>query len=453
VPSYDAHSRTDRPWTPRITGSRAVTVHEILDDVGRRLFREAAPAPALTAIHDSRLWHPPALANGYPGLALCGLVMAKVFPEQGYRQGAARSAKLAASATQAFSVTAPGMFGGGAGLAFAMEIMARNDERYHASADRIRNQVAELILSWDWSVHPDGLSFSDYDVVTGAAGVLRYLLTARASGRPLVDDAIDVLLNHLVLIATVPDKDGLSGWFVAPELINKEATLAEQCPHGVLDLGLAHGISGILAALAVAWSAGLRVAHQEEGIRRLARCLLDHRKDDEWGVNWPSVIPIAADGSPTPLEHLEPFGSTAWCYGAAGTMRALWLAGRALDDDLLTEAAIEAVQAIMRRPVPSRWGVRAVNLCHGYAGHLAILLRFADETEIPDIDSRIEAAVDGIVSCYSPDHAFGFKNPLGAGELSDDPGLLDGAAGVCMALAAAVSPAAAPDWDRVMLNT
>ena len=82
--SCDDDSRVIQRWTQRITGSRAVAVREILDVVGSRLFPKGAPAPELSMMSDVRMWHPPALANGYPGLALCGMVLEEVFPERGY---------------------------------------------------------------------------------------------------------------------------------------------------------------------------------------------------------------------------------------------------------------------------------------------------------------------------------------------------------------------------------
>jgi lantibiotic modifying enzyme len=97
-------------------------------------------------------------------------------------------------------------------------------------------------------------------------------------------------------------------------------------------------------------------------------------------------------------------------------------------------------------------GSESANICHGDVGHLAILLRFANETAIPGMDARIALVTDRIMARYRPDYTFGFKDRTESGELTGDPGLLNGTAGICMALGAAVG-SAAPAWDRVLLNS
>jgi lantibiotic modifying enzyme len=90
------------------------------------------------------------------------------------------------------------------------------------------------------------------------------------------------------------------------------------------------------------------------------------------------------------------------------------------------------------------------NICHGEAGRLAILLRFAHDTDVPGINLGINAAVDRVCAHYDSRHTFGFKDQAAPDTCTDDPGFLNGAAGICMALAAAVTPNT-PEWDQVLL--
>ncbi|WP_277752743.1 lanthionine synthetase LanC family protein [Streptomyces sp. L2] len=73
---------------------------------------------------------------------------------------------------------------------------------------------------------------------------------------------------------------------------------------------------------------------------------------------------------------------SAWCYGAPGVAHALWLAGTALGDHDLHDVATEAMAAVLRRPAHMRF-IDSPTFCHGVAGLLQIVLRFAHATRLP----------------------------------------------------------------------
>jgi len=105
--------------------------------------------------------------------------------------------------------------------------------------------------------------------------------------------------------------------------------MAAQHPHGNLNCGLAHGIPGPLATMSLALACDVTVPGLPEAVDRAAGWLAGHRADDYWGVNWPVAVSLIAVGSVVAAEPGragEPSRS-AWCYGAPGVARALWLAG------------------------------------------------------------------------------------------------------------------------------
>src|SRR5205807_1707432 len=118
-----------------------------------------------------------------------------------------------------------------------------------------------------------------------------------------------------------------------------------------------------LARLAGNEHPGLR-----ESIASTSAWLIEHRLNDEWGITWPTAIPYECACSPQQWESLPP-SRNAWCYGAAGIARALWLASQALNEDRMAEIALASVKAILRRPFSARL-IDAPILCHGHAGLL-----------------------------------------------------------------------------------
>jgi hypothetical protein len=175
----------------------------------------------------------------------------------------------------------------------------------------------------------------------------------------------------------------------------------------------------------------------------VADWLLDNRIDDEHGPNWPTAVAL-------PLGSAEPvLARTTWCYGAPGVARTLWLAGVALGDRGLRTFAVESMVAACER-LPNDRQVNGACLCHGFAGVLQIVLRFAHDTGDPRFSAAAEMITERLLACYRPDARFGFRSIEFDGSTGDQPGLLEGAAGVVLALLAATVPVT-PTWDRAFV--
>jgi hypothetical protein len=129
--------------------------------------------------------------------------------------------------------------------------------------------------------------------------------------------------------------------------------------------------------------------------------------------------------------------------------RALWLAGTALEDEALTGLAVEAMAAVYRRPVRVRH-IDSPTFCHGVSGLLQITLRFGHDTGLPVFTDAAVALTGQLLDAYEPDSLLGFRGVEPDGTRVDQPGLLDGAAGVALVLLAAAT-GAEPGWDRMFL--
>jgi hypothetical protein len=444
-------------WSPLASPEQSAVAVQLSLGVAERL-RE--PASVEEAVIRARLqsgtpgapqWAAHGFAQGYAGLALLWGQLDRCFPNAGWDEVAHEHLQIAAEGTAAQLWLPPGAFGGIGGLAFAADYLSRSGTRYGrllATLERgIVRGVAPRIAQLD--DYRNGAPTAAFDVISGLSGVVPFLLTRRES--PEVEKTLTGLVRSLVALAE--EVDGLPRWY-SPPGFSKPADdyLLQQYPHGYLNCGLAHGLPGPLAALSVAHLAGVRAAGLEEAIDRFAGWLIGHRLDDAWGINWPTGLGIRAPGEPgeriLPLEGATP-ARAGWCYGSPGVARALYLAGRCLDQPGYCDLAVEAVEAVLRRPVPAR-GIDSPTFCHGVAGLLQVMLRFAHETRSAAIRAGAGDLIDQIVSLHEPESLLGFRSIEYAGARVDQPGLLDGAPGVALVLLAAAC-AVEPAWDRIFL--
>jgi hypothetical protein len=229
-------------------------------------------------------------------------------------------------------------------------------------------------------------------------------------------------------------------------LIRDEAT-ARLYPNGNLNCGLAHGIPGPLALMALALRSGVVEEGLKEAIDQVVSWLGQNRVDDAWGVNWPQVVSLAPAGASSP--PVDPPSPSAWCYGSPGVARALWLAGEAMDHPGYRELAVEAMEAVYRRPLRER-GIDSPTFCHGVAGLLQITLRFARDTGLASFAEAASTLSEQLLSLYDPDSLLGYYSLEPGGQRVDQPGLLDGAPGVVLVLLAAATDVE-PTWDRLFL--
>lgn len=277
-----------------------------------------------------------------------------------------------------------------------------------------------------------------FDLISGWTGTIAYLIERRDS--PQLRSRLCVLLTALVRL--IVRNDHFPAWYT-PGPLCADKNLAAQYPGGVLNCGLAHGIPGPLAVLSLAYTANVTVAGIEQAIRRCATWLLDHAVEDEFGMNWPSVVPI---GSP----RSEWSGSwAAWCYGAPGVSRAMWFAGKALGENSWQALAVAAMESVFRRPMDVR-GIFSPTFCHGLAGLLSVALRFANETQSEIISNGAKSVGQTLIDRFEPNAPLGYRSEDLRGVFVDRPGLIEGAPGVVLALLAGATDIE-PTWDRLFL--
>jgi lantibiotic biosynthesis protein len=409
-----------------------------------RISEALARAGRQTRYPQTLRWDPYGIAAGDAGLAVMCAYLDACMPQEGWDSAGHGFVTAAARAAEEAPWLPSSLFGGLSGLAFAVASLSRNGDRYGRLLATLDRALAPQAALAGMSLRGAGpFPVGEFDVISGASGVGAYLLW-RDPHSVLPD-----VLRGLVSLADATT--GTPRWSTPPHLLGDESA-RRQYPSGNANCGLAHGIPGPLAVLALALRAGREVPGQREAVHRLAEWLVAHRVDDRWGVNWPTAVPLPPPETPytdtDPLRALVP-SRCAWCYGSPGVARALWLAGDAVDDAGLRELAVEAMLAAVRRPVAQQY-IDSPTFCHGVAGLLQIVLRFANDTGLPAFSRAADDLVERLLVAHEPERPLGYASLEPGPNPVDRPGLLDGAPGVAMTLLAAATDTR-PTWDRLFL--
>ncbi len=322
----------------------------------------------------------------------------------------------------------PSLFQGFSGIAWAAEhLRARNEVDRNQEIDAL---LLDRVAAAPW---PETL-----DLVDGLVGIAVYAaerLPAPAGAGIL--EALAVRLQE----AAEPVAEGLT-WRFRP------APGWESAP--LYDLGLAHGVSGVVGARALLHgTVGARgrpavAAMLDRAVSwLLAQEVAAH--DTAGTSRFPGLIYADRPAAPSRL---------AWCYGDLAVAVALLAAAQARGHDGWRQRSIDvAAQAALRSLASSK--VKDSGLCHGAFGVAHLLNRLYQGTG----DQRLREgalrwfregfalerpgeAIAGFPACWA-DRAAG-------GSWAPDASLLTGAAGTALALLAGIS-AVEPTWDRILM--
>ncbi|MFJ2632186.1 lanthionine synthetase C family protein [Streptomyces sp. NPDC087422] len=282
---------------------------------------------------------------------------------------------------------------------------------------------------------------AEFDVIRGLTGYGAYLLQ-----RDRLGPTLNRVLHYCVRLTEPVSDDGetVPGWWTAT---GPSGRPDQRFPGGHANNGMAHGIGGVLALLALAARHGNTVGGHHDAIRTIL-AWLDRRQENS-GTAWPYWVTRAELRE----ERLAPSAPRrpSWCYGTAGLARAQQLAALALGD---TRRQIEAENALASALTdPAQLKATTDNgLCHGFAGLAHIAARAADDAH-HSTAAQLRASIPSLLASVCPPD---IDPATTATALVQDekagPGFLDGAAGVALALQAPASGAPpTTSWDSCLL--
>jgi lantibiotic modifying enzyme len=399
-----------RPWAV-LAADRTHRHWKVIDAILDAL-REAE-VPALD-------WGPP-LLFAYAG---------RVAGRRDYLETAASYLDRAVSALEALSL-GPYLYGGVAGGGWlAAHLASLLGADTHEAFDLVDEALLEIVSRDVVRV--------DYDLIRGTCGIGVYFLERlpAESARQGLAAVVQSLRRSAIRV----DDDQVT-WDTPPQILPDWQR--ELAPGGYRNLGVAHGVPGIIAVLSAMAAEG---ALDNEGARLLAdasRWVVTQVTPD---YRLPSWV-----GAGTAMESSR----LAWCYGELGAVVALSASARATRlSGVSTIAARMMETAAGRAPTAL---TRDACLCHGAAGNAHLFNRLYQATGLPacreaalrwyDLTLEMRQASGGLAGylMWRPD-----PDDVDSVVPTTDGGFLNGVSGVGLALLAAVAPQA-PRWDRVLL--
>jgi lantibiotic modifying enzyme len=384
----------------------------------------ALPDPSSTELNDA------SLSGGTAGLAIFCAYLSRVGLDTDEN-----AVQFLEQALRSISTTPmdPSFYGGFTGIAWAA---AQLEEQLLDSDEDPTEAIDEALI--------DYLSRSpwmdDYDLIGGLIGIGVYALERlpRASAVTCLEQIVG-RLNE----TAEHNKDGVT-WLTRAHLLPEHQR--EKCPNGYYNLGLAHGVPGVIALLGQTCAAGVALEKSRPLLDGAVAWLLRQRLDNAAASCFTAWVAPDVERDDCRL---------AWCYGDAGVAAALFVAARCVNEADWEREAIEIARRAAKRK-PESAGVNDAGLCHGAAGlgHIFNRLFQATGESVFREAARywfertlaMRRAGQGIAgfSSYRP----GIDGQKEHWE--DEIGILEGAAGIGLALLAAATDVE-PAWDRMLL--
>jgi hypothetical protein len=386
-------------------------------------------------------WNDLSLAEGYPSLLLLFSTLRQHgFVDESKEDTIHRYVLKIKEALEDNGCDNFSLFTGVSGICFALQQASCEGTRYQ----RMLNGLHDYLLKNIEKVFLEPIrcnidhnlpSFAYlYDPIQGICGIGRYLLENLSIPHfyEVTQNIVQVLVKLSLPLKI--NRKNIPGWYSPPNdpfNANNESL----SPKGHFNLGLAHGITGILAFLAISFARGIQVKGQEEAMRRMINWIREKSFSENNTIHWPCNVSWE--------EEIEKKSSTnlssrdAWCYGVPGIARTLFLAGKVLKDNELKSFASRAFRGVFCRS-QNEWGLPGPMLCHGIAGLLLITREMAKEQECEDLTCKVQELEQILFTFYNPDFLFGFKEiePCKNGGTAqiNKAGFLGGATGVLLTL-------------------
>lgn len=319
-----------------------------------------------------------------------------------------------------------GLWGGLAGVRFTVAHLAGGDE----VGDALTSLDAGLLHQLD--ADP---ADANYDLISGLCGYGVAALEGGGAGEAIVQRVLDRLES------LAQSEPGGLAWYTQPALL--PAWQREECPDGYFNLGLAHGIPGVIGLLAKLIEAGVDVERSRRLLDGAVAWLLAIAPPRAGG-RFPAWRGRGASDAPSRL---------AWCYGDPGVAAPLLAAARAAGNAAWEAEAIAIGHDMAARPMDQS-GVFDMGLCHGAAGVAHIFNRMYQATGDEVLGDAARRWIERLLAMRRPgEPVAGFPALLreeGRERWTPDPGTLMGAVGVGLVLLAAATDVE-PSWDRSLL--
>jgi lantibiotic modifying enzyme len=387
-------------------------------------------------------WDNLSLASGSSGLLLLFAELDRLFPEQQWDQASHQCVLRIKASLESSSHASLSLFGGLAGVAYSIQQASRGRTRYQKMIHYIDSVIIERIEN-DYLLPmreklqaSQSCSPSLYELIQGLSGIGVYCL--HNNNLPSFQQITKKIIHQLLALIQPIEINGkkVPGWYVSAENQFLESEKYKY-PQGNFNLGLSHGIPGVLAFLSVARLYGVCVNGQNEAIHYLADWIYQKKKGQEGAFYWDSRVTFEEEvNGIQEQQHAHPM--YAWCYGTPGVARSLYLAGKALKDESMQHQALSCYRSIFNQSRET-WHLPSPTFCHGLAGLLTITNLMAQDSQDAYLKEQVTTLETMLLEHYREDIPFGFRDYEPSKNSHeyvhiDKPGLLEGTTGILLAL-------------------
>jgi lantibiotic biosynthesis protein len=272
-----------------------------------------------------------------------------------------------------------------------------------------------------------------HDLISGLVGVGAYV-AGRHDDRAL--ELASLVLLHLEAAAIV-DRTGAC-WRTPPHLLSP--THRKLFPDGMIDIGVAHGVAGVVGMLARFVECDIEVKRSRSLLDLSLQWLWDYLPSTEWELK------------PHRSDVHSNLGRIGWCNGHAGVAAMLLHSGRVVGSPHVEAKALDLLRALATRTAEQR--IHDACFCHGTSG-LAHVYNVAFQ-RTGDEQMRVEAErwlTDTLCRRRPGVGIAGYQTLTADGRMTSwdtDTTLLSGVVGIALVLLAATEEQE-PAWQRLFL--
>ena len=387
------------------------------------------------------------LSNGLPSLCVLFGELNELYPNKGYEKIAHNYLSTVVSHIRRnINNIDVSLWSGLCGIALSTVCMSNKGTNYQSLIKTLNKIIADkTIKKLNRLNRIDDIKEEHYDVMYGLSGVANYLMLFKDDSQIL--ETLTMILTYMINICKYKVVDNKK---VPRFMISKTNSyfVENNDNHHYINLGLSHGIPGILMVLIKAYSLGIILDGQLSTINMLKNLILNHCINTGYRKIWSSEISM--------IDYINErselkYSRDAWCYGTPGIAYVLLVTAEVLKDDNLKNFAIES----MKDALKYKLGINSPTFCHGYAGLLYLSHKFYEHTKIKYFKTVCENIQKKIITFYNKNNPFGFKNIefcMDKPKAIDDPGLLNGTSGILLSMMATCKEEKTPWSLAFMLN-
>jgi lantibiotic modifying enzyme len=316
------------------------------------------------------------------------------------------------------------LFGGLAGISWLLRLLECDDEQ-----ESVGRKLDQAILR-----HLNVPQWKErFDLMSGLAGVGTHIVGRRD------DRAFEIarlVLSHLESSAMRDDAG--TTWYTPVQFM--PSSWRDSFPGGAIDLGVAHGVPGVIGMLAQFLANDIESTRTQRLLTSTVDWLLTSvpSKIPRFGYYWPGSRPEVI--------------RIGWCNGDAGVAAVLLQASQVLSSSSIENEALR----ILRQCIgPARMhSSRDAGICHGSAGLAHIFATAFRCTGCSQIRTEAEYWLNHIMSSKNhEDGVAGFASLIFENDQPKwrtDTSLASGVVGTALVLLAATETAE-PEWQRLFL--